>query len=118
MNRTRISLMGIVLFAALAATAQAATSEAVRLQPAGASIAAEPANPAGEAIASEPVPIPMSSFISCTFNCSDGTGLLLECAFPTLGQCCAQGQPACSSYGGLASGICWQGRLGLPCTPE
>jgi hypothetical protein len=116
MNRARISLMGIALFAVLAATAQAVTSEVAQVQPSGESVAAQPANPAGEAIAAAPVL--MSTGISCTFNCNDGTGLLLYCALGTLGECCAQAQPACSPYGGLASGICWQGRLGLPCTPE
>ena len=116
MNRTRTSLIGIALWAALAATALAETSGVAQPQPAGVSFAAEPTIPGGEAIAPEPVP--MSSGITCNFNCNDGIGLLYQCALPTLGQCCAQAQPSCSSHGGLASGICWQGHLGLPCTPD
>jgi hypothetical protein len=116
MNRARTILIAIALCAALAATAQAETSAVAQPQPAGISFAAEPSITAGEAIASQP--ILMSSGISCTFNCNDGIGLQYQCPFPTLGQCCAQAQPACSSHNGLASGICWQGHLGLPCTPE
>lgn len=56
--------------------------------------------------------------IVCTFECADGTGFALDpCTDGSLGACCANGEPACSAHGGLESGICKQGRLGLPCTP-
>jgi hypothetical protein len=111
--------MVIALCAALAAPALGATPDAAQSQPAAApagSVAAEPTIAVGEAIA--PEPLPMSSGITCTFNCNDGFGFFYQCPHPTLGQCCAQAQPACSSHGGLDDGICWQGRLGLPCNPE
>ncbi len=63
------------------------------------------------------LPLPAGEVpITCTFNCADGTGLLLFCEDDTLGECCQHAEPACSQHGGLVSGICKKGRLGLPCT--
>jgi hypothetical protein len=116
MTRVRTGLIVLALCATLAAAATAATSGPAQPQTAGEIAVAEPAVPPGEAIVPEPVP--MTDGIFCTFECNDGTGLGLQCGLPTLGQCCAQGQPACASHGGLEDGICRKGRLGLPCVPE
>ncbi len=54
--------------------------------------------------------------ISCTFNCNDGYGYVLDpCNDGSLGACCGNAVPACANNGGLANGICQLGRLGLPC---
>ncbi len=56
--------------------------------------------------------------IVCTFECEDGIGFGLNpCNDGSLGACCANGEPACADHGGLKDGICWKGRLGLPCIP-
>ena len=56
--------------------------------------------------------------ISCTFHCNDGYGYVLDpCNDGSLNACCANAEPACAGNGGLQSGICQQGRLGLPCQP-
>ena len=71
--------------------------------------------------APQPLPSPLSAPLSaagitCSFQCEDGTGYLLDCQEPTFGACCDQGEPACANNGGLSDGICFRGRLGLPCT--
>ncbi len=58
-----------------------------------------------------------SAGVVCTFLCNDGIGFLYYCPDPGVGTCCSQAQPACASHGGLDSGICRKGRLGLSCTP-
>lgn len=61
-------------------------------------------------------PIALSTGITCQFTCEDGSGFGLDpCPDSTLGECCAYAEPACAGHGGLASGICTNGRLGLPC---
>jgi len=56
--------------------------------------------------------------ISCTFKCNDGIGYYLpSCGEGSLNACCGLAQPACENNEGLESGICRQGRLGLPCQP-
>ena len=55
--------------------------------------------------------------IVCTFHCNNGIGALYYCPDSNLGTCCGQAEPACAQNGGLESGICRRGRLGLPCTP-
>jgi hypothetical protein len=87
-----------------------------------------PSVPAESAVSTESVPAPalpdlgqpLASFteITCQFNCEDGSGFGLDpCPDDTLGECCAYAAPACANHGGLESGICTKGRLGLPCQP-
>ncbi len=59
-----------------------------------------------------------AAHITCTFHCNDGYGYGLNpCNDGSLGACCANAVPACANNGGLQSGICQLGRLGLPCVP-
>ena len=59
-----------------------------------------------------------SGGVTCTFTCNDGIGYVYDCPDPSLGTCCAQAEPACASNGGLDTGICRKGRLGLICNPD
>ena len=80
----------------------------------------EPPTPpaADEALELPTVGLPMASLtgITCQFNCEDGSGFALNpCPDSTFAECCAYAEPACAGHGGLASGICTNGRLGMPC---
>jgi hypothetical protein len=120
MKKRVISLLGAALSAALVAW----TLAPAMAQPdsaAGEAAQAAPDLPPAPAqlpsVDAERPVSPASTGVVCTFNCNDGYGLLYNCPDPSLNVCCQQAQPACSSHGGLESGICQKGHLGLPCTP-
>ncbi len=115
MSRKPATLLALALAAGLAVAALAATGASQEPAPETPAVAA----PAAPAVLPpfEPEPAPMSTGITCTFNCADGTGFFYDCPDPTLNECCQQAAPACSSHGGLTSGICKKGHLGLSCVP-
>lgn len=124
MKKRAVSLLGAALCAALAAwTLAPAMAQPDSAAGDAAQAAAQPAPDLPPAPAQLPSvdgerPVsPATPAVNCSFNCADGYGIFYPCPDPSLNVCCQQAQPACSSHGGLVSGICHKGRLALSCTP-